>query len=101
MDLSFLDQATPHVEPPSRPATEPNIVVARSTNSHLLSLDLLSLSTFQKNSFHTAMAMIQLPYLRPEARAFISGIINRAPEVFSSIEHVVKENALVIFELKE
>ena len=44
-DLSFLDQATPHVEPPSRPPTELDVAVACSTISHLLSLDLLSLST--------------------------------------------------------
>ena len=34
-NISFLDQATPHVEPPSRPPTESNIVVARSTFSLL------------------------------------------------------------------
>ena len=45
LDLSFLDQATPHVKPPSKPPTELNVVVTHSTISHLLSLDLLSIST--------------------------------------------------------
>ena len=48
LDLSFLDQATSHIEPPSKPPTEPDVVVARSIISHMLSLDLLSLSTVKK-----------------------------------------------------
>ena len=44
LDLSFLDQTTPYVELPSRPPTESDVAVARSTISHMLSLDLLSLS---------------------------------------------------------
>ena len=100
MDISFLDQATSHVKPPSRPI-EPKVAVTRSTISHLLSLDLLSLSTVQKNAFHVAMTMLQFDFFDPEAGAFISGVIHRAPKVFSSIEHVVKENAQVMFELEK
>ena len=47
------------------------------------------------------MAVLQSASLKHEARAFIYGIINRAPVVFSSIEHVVKEKAQVISELEE
>ena len=101
MDLSFLDQTTPHVKPPSKPPTKPNVVVAYSTINQLLSLDLLSLSTIQKNAFHVAMAVLQSTSLEPEAGDFISRIINHAPTVFSSIAHVVKENAQVMFELEE
>ena len=94
LDLSFLDQATPHVKPPSRPLTKPNVVVAHSTISHLLRLDLLFLSTIQKkNAFHETMAVLQSASLEPEARAFISGVIHRALEVFSFLKNVVKENA--------
>ena len=96
LNLSFLDQATPHVEPLSRPPTESNVVVARSTISHLLSLDLLSLSSIQKYAFHVAMTMLQSASLEPKAGAFISRVIHRALEVFSSIEHVVKKNSQVI-----
>ena len=92
LDLSFMDQATPHVEPPSRPLIELNVVVARSTISHQLSLDLLSLSSIQKDAFHTTIAVLQSASLEPEVGAFISWVIHHAPEVFSSIEHVVKEN---------
>ena len=88
-----MDQATPHVELPSRPSIESDIAVARSTISHLLSLDLISLSTVQKNAFQATMAVLQSASLEPEVRAFIYGVIHYAPEVFSSIEHVVMENA--------
>ena len=57
-----------------------------------MSLDLLSLSTVQKKkkkALHAAMAILQYASLDPKAGAFISRIINLAPAVFSSIEHVV------------
>ena len=101
LDISFLDQATSHVEPPSRPPAESNEVVARSTISHLLSLDLPSLSTIQKDVFHAAMAVLQSASLDPEARTFLYGVIHHAPKVFSSIEHVVNENAQVIYKLEK
>ena len=98
LDLSFLDQAIPYVESSSRLHAKPNVVVARSSISHLLSLDLLSISTVHKNAFHATMAMLQFASLEPEAKAFIYGILNHVPTVFSSMEHVVKENAQVISE---
>ena len=101
LDLSFLDQATPHVEPPSKPPTEPDVAISRSTISHMLSLDLLSLSTIQKDAFHAAMAILQSSSLDPEVETFIYGVIHHASKVFSSIEHIVKENAQVISELEK
>ena len=47
------------------------------------------------------MTMLQSASLKPEVRAFIYGVITCAPEVFSSIENVVKENGQVISELEE
>ena len=101
MDLSFLDQATPHVEPPSRPHIEPDVAIALSTISHLLSLDLLSLFTIQKYAFHAVMAVLQSSSFDLEARTFLYGVIHYDPKVFSSIEHIVKENVQVIFELEK
>ena len=94
MDLSFLDQATSHVKPLSRPPTEPNVAI---TISHLLSLGLLSLSTIQKDAFHAAMVVLQSASLDPEVGTFLSRVIHCAPELFSFIDHVVKENAQAIF----
>ena len=47
------------------------------------------------------MAVLQFASLEPGTVAFIFGLIYRAPEVFSSINHVVKENDQVVFELEK
>ena len=96
-----MDQTIPHVEPPSKPLTKLDVVVARSTISHLLSLDLLSLSTIQKDYFQAAMAVLQSASLDPEVEIFLYGVSHRFLEVLSSIEHVVKKNAQVIYELEK
>ena len=96
-----MDQASPHVEPPSKPPTEQDVAITRFTIIHLLSLDLLSLSTIQKDAFHAAMEVLQSASLDTEAEIFLYGVTHHAPEVFSSIEHVLKENSQVIFELEK
>ena len=48
LDLSFMDQTTPHVDSSSKPPIESDVAVALSTISHLLILELLSLSTVKK-----------------------------------------------------
>ena len=45
--------------------------------------------------------MLQSASLGPKARAFISGVIHHAPKLFSSIDHVVNENAQVMSELEK
>ena len=47
------------------------------------------------------MEVLQSPSLDPEVEIFLYGFIHRSLEVFSSIKHVVKENAQVIFELEK
>ena len=96
-----MDRATPYVKPLSRPHTEPDVDVACSTISHPMILDLLSLSSIQKDVFHKVMAVLQSGSLEPKDGSFIYGVIHRAHEVFSSIVHVVKENAQVMFDLEK
>ena len=72
LDLSFSDQTHPHVEPPSKPLTKQDVVVARSTISHLLSLGLLSLSIIQKDDFHAATEVLQSASFNPEVGTFLS-----------------------------
>ena len=95
-----MDQAT-HVKPPSRSPADPDVAFARSTISHLLSLDFLSLSIVQKDVFHAAIVVLQSASLDPEVGTFLSGVTHRSLEVFSSIEHVVKENAQAISKLEK
>ena len=45
--------------------------------------------------------MLQSASLELKAGAFISEVIHHAPEIFSSLEHVIKENAQVMFELEK
>ena len=59
------------------------------------------MSTIQKDAFLSAMAMLQSTSLDPEVEIFLDGVTHRVPEVFSYIEHVVKENAQVISELEK
>ena len=47
------------------------------------------------------MAVLQFASLELEAGAFIYGVIHPAPEVFSSIEHLAKENAQVMYKLEK
>ena len=47
------------------------------------------------------MPMLQSASLEPNVGAFIYGVIHCAPEVFSSIEYVVKENVQVMSELEK
>ena len=96
-----MDQATPHVEPPSRSPTKSDVAISHSTISHLLSLDLLSLSTIQKDAFHVAMVVLQSASLNVEAEIFFYGVAHYAPDAFYSIEHIRKENAQVISELEK
>ena len=47
------------------------------------------------------MAVLQFASLQLEVGAFISGVMHHAPEVFSSIVHVIKENAQVMYEFEK
>ena len=47
------------------------------------------------------MAVLQFASLDLEVEIFLSRVTHYASEVFSSIEHVVKENAQVISELEK
>ena len=47
------------------------------------------------------MPVLQSTSLDPKAEIFLYEVKHRVPEVFSSIEHVVKENAQVISKLEK
>ena len=47
------------------------------------------------------MVVLQFSSLDPKVEIFLSRVTHRAPEVFSSIEHVVKKNAQVISKLEK
>ena len=47
------------------------------------------------------MAALQSASLELEAGAFVSRVIHRALEIFSSLKHVLKENAQVMSKLEK
>ena len=47
------------------------------------------------------MEVLQSASLDPEAEIFLSRVTHHALEVFSSIEHVIKENAQVISKMEK
>ena len=47
------------------------------------------------------MVVLQSASLDPEVGTFLSRVIHHDPKVFSSIEHLVKENAQVISKLEK
>ena len=47
------------------------------------------------------MAILQSASLDPEAEIFLSALTHHAPGEFSSIKHIVKENAQVISKLEK
>ena len=47
------------------------------------------------------MAVLQSTSLNPKAGTFLSRVIHHDPKVFSSIEHLVKENAQVISKVEK
>ena len=51
--------------------------------------------------FHTVMVVLQCASLEHEVGAFISRVMHHAPEIFSSLDHMVKENAQVMPELEK
>ena len=58
LDLSFLDKTTLASQFSVRPPSDSDVAPACSTMSHLLRLDLLSLSTGQKDAFCAALVVL-------------------------------------------
>ena len=71
LDMSFLDQTTPTPQSSMHPPGDSNVAAARSTVSHFLGLDLLSLSTSQKDVFYAALAMLAFASKVPQSKVFI------------------------------
>ena len=70
LDLSFLGQTTLALKFLVCPPSDLDVAAPRSILSHLLSLDLLSLSTNQKNAFCGALVVLESAS-QIEAKAFI------------------------------
>ena len=91
--LSFLDQTTPApqslVHPPP---SDSDVVAGPSTMSHLLGLDLLSLSTSQKNAFCVALNVLVSASKVTQSKVFISETLSHTPSIFPALDCALKFN---------
>ena len=69
-----------------RPPSDLDVVVARSTVSHLLSLDMLSLITSKKDAFCVALILLESTSQMLKAKAFISKVLAETSHIFSSMD---------------
>ena len=91
-DLSFLYKTTPAPQSPVHPPSDSNMVAAHSTMSYLLGLDLLSLSTNQKDAFCVALAVLALVSKVPQSKVFISEALAQTSSIFSTLDRALKSN---------
>ena len=60
--------------------------------SHILSLDLLSLSPIQKDAFYAALEVLVSTSQVPESKVYISGALAQTSFIFPSLDHSLKSN---------
>ena len=72
LDLSFLDHTTPTPQSSVRLPSDLDVATTCSTMSHLLGLDMLSLSTIQNNAFSIVLKVLASASKVPQSKIFIS-----------------------------
>ena len=75
------------------------MVVVHSTMSHLLSLDLLSLTINQKDAFYATLALLESTTQVLETIAFIYEAFAQTSSIFSSMDCVVKSIVEIVSKL--
>ena len=70
--------------------SDSNVVAARSIVRHLLGLDLLSLSTSQKDAFCAALVMLASASRVPQSKVFISEALAQTSYVFPTLDCALK-----------
>ena len=71
LELSFLDQTAPAPQSLVRPPSDSDVAATCSIVSHLLGLDLLSLSTNQNDAFYATLAVLASTSKVPKSKIFI------------------------------
>ena len=66
------------------------MATTHSIVSHFLSLDLLSLTTTQRDAFRIALAMLESTSQMPKAKAFILEALAEMSSIFSSLDCAMK-----------
>ena len=92
LDLSFLDQTTSAPRSSVCPPSDSNMAATRSIVSHLLGLDLLSLSTSQKDVFCVALAVLASTSKMPQSNIFILEALAQTFSIFPALDRALKSN---------
>ena len=74
------------------PLSESDVAVARFTMSHFLGLDLLSLSTIQKDAFYAALAVLASTSKVSQYLVFISEALTQTSSIFPALDSSLKSN---------
>ena len=75
-----------------RSPSDSDVAAARFTMSHLLGLDLISLSTSQKDALCAALAMLASASNVPQSEVFISVALAQTSYVFPALNPALKSN---------
>ena len=92
LDFSFLDQITPTHQSSVCPPSDSNVVVACSIVGYLLGLDLLSLSTSQKDAFYVALAVLASTSKVPRSKVFISETLAKTSSISPALDRALNSN---------
>ena len=74
------------------PPNDSDVVDACSIVSHFLGLDLLSLSTSQKNAFFETLVVLVSTSKVPQSKVFISTNLAQTSSIFPALDRALKSN---------
>ena len=75
-----------------RPHSDSDMVVACSIVSHFLGLDLLSLSTSQKDAFYATLVVLASASKVPQSKVFILEALAQTSSAFTALDRALKSN---------
>ena len=85
LDLSFLDKTTPAPQSLVCPPSDSDVDATHYTVSHLLGLDLLSLSTSKNDAFCASLAVLTSASKVPQSKVFILEALTQTSSVFPRV----------------
>ena len=74
------------------PPSDLDVVAVCYTMSHFLSLDMLSLSTNQKDAFYATLVMLTSTFKVPQSKVFILKALVQTSYVFPTLDRSLKSN---------
>ena len=92
LDLFFFFFTKPLPWSSMRSPSDLDVANARSIVSHLIGLDLLSLSTNQKDAFYSTLTVLLPTSKVPQSKVFILEALTQTSSIFLTLDRVLKSN---------